>query len=198
MATALFLVSVMAGAALAGILALNLVWDHHRIWPPERRGNWQFHLTFGLFRLYCGATVAFAVFDWGSLGWDHWTRWVIGAPLLAGGAWVTVRGYLYLGLDNTYCEQKGLVTQGLYAYSRNPQYVASVLATVGLALTCNSWATLGLAAGLFFIYLVFALNEEPWLRSGYGEAYDRYMRQVPRFLDERSILRARDALARAL
>ena len=139
----------------------------------------------------------FALLDWGSLGWEHWTRGAIGFPLLAVGALLTLRGYLRAGLNNTYCEADGLVTQGLYAYSRNPQYVASVVATFGLAIVANSWLTLFLAAGLFFVYLLFALNEEPWLRRGYGEAYDEYPSTTPRFLDERSFLRAREALVRA-
>ena len=198
LSTIALIVAVASGVVLCSLLGLALITDRFRIWPPQERGNWQFHLSFGLFRVYCGATILFALLDWGSMGWDHWTRLLIGVPVLAIGSIVTVRGYLWLGLDNTYCEAHGLVTTGLYAYSRNPQYVASVLATFGLAITANSWLTLFLAAGLFFVYFCFALNEEPWLRRGYGKAYDEYARTTPRFLDERSFLRAREALVRAL
>jgi len=198
MSLAVLWVAVASGVLLSGILGLGLVSERLRIWPPAERGNWQFHVSFGLFRLYCGTTILFALLDWGSLGWDHWSRWVIALPVLAIGSWVTVRGYLLAGLRNTYCEADGLVTHGLYEYSHNPQYVASVVAAFGLAVTTNSWLALFLAAGLFFVYLMFALNEEPWLRSGYGKAYDEYASNTPRFLDERSFLRAKDALARAL
>ena len=193
-----FAIASVAGVLLAGVLALSLVRRDLGLWPPAKRGSWQFHLTFGLFRVFCGATTVAALLDWGTLGWDHWSRLVIGLPLLAVGAFITVRGYLWLGLRNTYCEADGLVTGGLYEYSRNPQYVASVAATVGLALTANSIWTLGLAGGLFLLYLLFALNEEPWLREGYGEDYDRYAQDVPRFVDERTLIRAREKLAEAL
>lgn len=53
------------------------------------------------------------------MDWDHWTRLIPGLPLLMLGAWITVRGYFYLGLDNTHGERGGLVTGGLYRYSRN-------------------------------------------------------------------------------
>jgi len=191
-------VALAAGAALAATLVYSLLNRELEIWPPAARGSWQFHLSFGLFRAFCGATTVFALLDWGSMGWDHWSRLAVGLPVLVVGAVVTVRGYLWLGIDNTYCEADGLVTGGLYAYSRNPQYVASVAATVGLAITTGSWITLLLALALFGLYTLFALNEEPWLREGYGEAYDEYARQVPRFLDERSLIRAREKLADAL
>lgn len=193
-----FAVALAAGAALALVLALSLFRRDLGIWPPPHKGSWQFHLSFGLFRVFCGATVLHALFDWGSLGWDHWSRLAIGLPVMLAGAYVTVRGYLWLGLDNTYCEADGLVTGGLYEYSRNPQYVASVIATLGLALTANSWTTLLLAGALFGLYTLFALNEEPWLREGYGEDYDRYAEKTPRFLDERSVIRARERLVDAL
>jgi len=191
-------IAVAAGVGLAAALLLSLVARRLEIWPPARRGGWQFHLTFGLFRVFCGATVLAALLDWGAMGWDHWSRLAVGLPVLIAGAYVTVRGYLWLGIDNTYCEADGLVTGGLYAYSRNPQYVASVLATVGLAVTAGSWAGFGLAAALFGLYTLFALNEEPWLRAGYGEAYEEYASRTPRFLDERSLARAKEKLAEAI
>ena len=145
MTLAVLLIALTSGGLLALLLGLALVWGRFRIWPPEERGNWQFHISFGLFRVYCGAVVVFALLDWGSLGWDHWTRGAIGFPLLAIGSVLTLRGYLRAGLRNTYCEADGLVTRGLYAYSRNPQYVASVVATFGLAVVTDSWLTLFLA-----------------------------------------------------
>ena len=43
---------------------------------------------------------------------------------------------------------------------------------------------------LFALYLLFALNEERWLKGGYGRAFLDYMETVPRFLDERTFRRA--------
>ena len=49
-------------------------------------------------------------------------------------------GYFNLGLGNTYCGADGLVTGGLYRFSRNPQYTASIIGLVGLSIGANSIA----------------------------------------------------------
>ena len=190
--------TLAAAVALGGLLGYAFINRSFEFWPAPDKRSWQFNTAFGLFRIFCGGTVVFAALDWGSLGWDHWSRLAIGTPLMLGAFAVTLRGYLFLGIDNTYCAQDGLVTGGLYAYSRNPQYVSSVLATVGLAIFADSAITLGLAAVLFVLYTLFALNEERWLHEGYGERFARYMQEVPRFLDIRSFRRAREALVEAL
>mgnify|MGYP006272071841 CR=1 FL=1 len=184
--------------ALGGLLALALVKEGLVFWPAPGKKSWQFRVAFGLFRVFCGATIIFALTDWGSMGWEHWSRLAIGAPLMVGAFAATIYGYFFLGLDNTYCEADGLVTRGVYAYSRNPQYVASVLATVGLALTTGSWGGLLLAGVLLAIYTLFALNEERWLWENYGYAFGRYVKRTPRFVDGRSIRLARNKLAEAL
>jgi protein-S-isoprenylcysteine O-methyltransferase Ste14 len=185
----LLCVALGAAAIESLLLAISMVRPDFEFWPPPGNRSWQKKVFFGLFRVFCGATILVALFDWGSMGWDHWTRLVPGLPLLVLGAWITVRGYLYLGLDNTYGERGGLVTGGLYRYSRNPQYVASVAATLGLGLVTNSWLALLLTGILFALYLLFALNEERWLKGGYGRAFLDYMERVPRFLDQRTLRR---------
>jgi protein-S-isoprenylcysteine O-methyltransferase Ste14 len=193
------LITALASAsALGGLLAYAFFRPDFAFWPPPRRDGWRFRLSFGLFRAFCGATILFAVLDFDSMVWEHWSRIAVGLPLMLAFFWITLRGYLYLGLDNTYGARDGLVTGGLYAYSRNPQYVSSVLATVGLAITAGSPLTFLLAAVLLALYTLFALNEERWLRASYGQSFIEYMRSAPRFLDARSFLRAKRDLQRAL
>jgi len=197
MAIAAYLVlafTLLSGALLGALLLQAFFRRRSGFWPSPK-GSREHALAFGLFRAFCGGTVVFALLDWGSLGWDHWSRIALGAPLMLGAFAVTLRGYAFLGIDNTYCAQDGLVTGGIYAYSRNPQYVSSVLATVGLAIFAGSWGTFFLAGALFVLYLLFALNEERWLHASYGERFAQYMREAPRFLDARSFRRAREALA---
>ncbi len=195
---AALIAAIGGGAVLSALLGLALVERRFVFWPAPARDSWQFVTAFGLFRLFCGATIVFALADWGSLGWDHWSRLAVGVPLMLGAFAATLHGYGFLGLDNTYCAADGLVTDGVYTYTRNPQYVSSVLATVGLGLTANSFGGLLLALALLAIYLLFALNEERWLWSNYGFAFGRYAARTPRFVDARSVRRAKDALARAI
>lgn len=185
-------VALGSALLLSGYLSLNLRLPQLDLWPSAN--GWRHHTAFGLFRLFCGATVVFALSEVWVNGWGHWSRYVLGLPIMVMSFGITLWGYRFLGLDNTYCESDGLVTGGMYAYSRNPQYVTSVLATIGLGIASGSWLTLGLAAILFVIYFLFVLNEERWLLQGYGRAFREYMHQTPRFVDERSLIRMRNAI----
>lgn len=193
-----FAVALAAAALLAGFLVRALVAESFAFWPPPRARCWQDYAFWGLFRLHCAAIALTAFFDGGTLEWEHWTRLAVGVPMLAGFLGLTLYGYGFLGLDNTYGRRAGLVTRGLYAYTRNPQYLASVAATAGLAITFNSPLTLLLAAALLGLYALFALNEERWLTARYGRAYADYAARVPRFLDLRSFARLGRVLAERL
>ncbi len=177
---------------LGGYFSLNLRLLRLGLWPSAK--GWRHHTAFGLFRLFCGATVVFALFEVCVNGWGHWVRYALGVPIMVLSFGVTLWGYRFLGLDNTYYESDGLVTGDMYAYSRNPQYVTSALATVGLGVASGTWITLALAVAPFVIYFLFVLNEERWLLQGYGRAFQDYMQSPPRFVDERSLMRVRDAI----
>lgn len=183
--TASLFVAVVAALALGSHLSLSLRRPDLGLWPAA--DGWKHHLAFGLFRLFCGATVVFALCEVAVNGWGHWLRYAIGVPLMVIAFGITLWGYRFLGLDNTYCESGGLVTGGMYEYSRNPQYVTSVLATVGLGIASGSVLTLVFAVVLFALYFLFVLNEERWLLRGYGDAFHAYMQSTPRFVDRRSL-----------
>jgi len=198
MGDVVFALALAAAAGLAGFLILALVLDGFAFWPPPRERSWQDYAFWGLFRLHCLAIGLTALLDAGTLDWAHWTRLAVGIPVMTGFLGLTLYGYGFLGLDNTYGRRAGLVTSGIYALSRNPQYLASVAGTLGLAVTFDSPLTLLLAAVLLGVYALCALNEERWLLARYGWAYADYAARVPRFLDHRTLIRARRALAERL
>ena len=193
-----FAVALGAAAVLSGFLVVALVIDGFSFWPPPREKSWQEYTFWGLFRLHCVAIALTAFLDAGTLDWDHWTRLMVGIPTMVGFLGLTLYGYGFLGLDNTYGKRAGLVTSGIYELTRNPQYLASVAGTIGLAITFNSPLTLLLAAVLLGVYALCALNEERWLMARYGDRYADYASHVPRFLDLRTVTRARRALAERL
>jgi protein-S-isoprenylcysteine O-methyltransferase Ste14 len=80
-------------------------------------------------------------------------------------------------------EPPDVVRTGPYRYSRNPMYVGVVAAIFGHALLYRSRPVLvyGACAAIVF-YLVVVLLEEPHLRKARGEAYQAYLRRVPRWL----------------
>jgi protein-S-isoprenylcysteine O-methyltransferase Ste14 len=80
------------------------------------------------------------------------------------------------------------VTTGLYRYSRNPQYVASIIGFTGLAIAVGTPETIMLSALAILVYTLLPYAEEPWLEKAYGEAYRAYEARTPRFLSISKLL----------
>lgn len=80
-------------------------------------------------------------------------------------------------------EPEELVTGGIYAYVRNPMYVAVILVVTGQAFLLRSVAVLWWAAGCWIGFHTRAVrDEEPHLAEKHGDAYERYRTTVPRWL----------------
>jgi len=103
---------------------------------------------------------------------------------------------LDLGTDETAGLEGDLRTDGWYRYSRNPQYVAYMAATVGFAVFAATPLAIGMCLPLLALWVVLPVTEEPWLREQYGEDYERYAERVPLFLGLAS-LRALTATGQA-
>jgi len=76
---------------------------------------------------------------------------------------------------------QGLVTDGPYAYSGNPQYVGFVLFTVGMTLYGPTLITVPMGIILCIAYYLLAAKEEKELHETFGDSYREYSRKVPRF-----------------
>jgi len=76
-----------------------------------------------------------------------------------------------------------LVVRGLYRHVRNPMYVGVLLVITGWALLFQSLRVLGygVVVALFFHLFVVAV-EEPSLRGRFGDSYERYCREVGRWV----------------
>ena len=75
-----------------------------------------------------------------------------------------------------------LATGGLYAHTRNPLYLGSLILAIGFALASRSWWVGGGIVLLFFaIYLPVIRAEEVFLRERFPQ-FEDYARQVPRLL----------------
>lgn len=92
---------------------------------------------------------------------------------------------------------EGLVTEGLYAHSRNPMYVGNLFILIGVALVSNSWGCVAIAVPLFcFVYACIVSAEERYLLEKFGEGYRSYMCTVPRWFPRLNGLRATFAQTR--
>jgi protein-S-isoprenylcysteine O-methyltransferase Ste14 len=183
-----FACGLTAGLILDLLLLRTLLAPPFRIWPTPEPGSWQSLTFWGLFRGSWLATFVIAALDWNATPLLDWTRYIVALPLGLSGLFVTVSGYFNLGLGNTYCGADGLVTGGLYRFSRNPQYTASIIGLIGLSLGANSILTIVMAMVLVGAYVMMALVEEDWLKQLYGAPYRDYCRETARFLDMQELI----------
>ncbi len=75
-----------------------------------------------------------------------------------------------------------MIDTGLYAYSRNPIYVADALILAGVALR---WDLAGLVLVPVFVWVItqrFIAGEEAGLRARFGPAFDAYAARVKRWV----------------
>lgn len=76
-----------------------------------------------------------------------------------------------------------LVTHGPYAVSRNPIYLALILAYCGLAIAATTmWAFLILPGLVYVLTHGVIMREEAYLEAKFGDPYRDYLKRVPRWL----------------
>jgi len=76
-----------------------------------------------------------------------------------------------------------LVTDGIYARSRNPMYVSLLLLFAAIAVFANSaWFALLLVIYLVMLRFGVVAREERYLERKFGETYDAYRAHVRRWL----------------
>ena len=75
-----------------------------------------------------------------------------------------------------------VVRLGPFSIVRNPLYVFSFLAVLGIGLESGMFSLIALLCGAYVLYypLVVA-REEAFLKNKFGEAYEVYLREVPRW-----------------
>jgi protein-S-isoprenylcysteine O-methyltransferase Ste14 len=179
---AIFIAAFLALSALNTLLLLTLFSRRIKLWPTPGKGSWQNYTFWPLFRGGLGLTLLLGALSVKPEINPHWAHLAVGVPMMVLGFGVLVYSYFNLGLKNTYGSDAGLVTTGLYKYSRNPQCVASILGFTGLAIAANSAPVMVLCGLAAMVYILMPFTEEPWLRARYGAAFDAYARATPRFI----------------
>ena len=80
-------------------------------------------------------------------------------------------------------KNEALATAGPYRFTRNPLYVGSLISGLGAALTTgNDWLLLAIPVLFLPLYHGMIKREERGLLEMYGDAYEKYMGQVPRYI----------------
>jgi protein-S-isoprenylcysteine O-methyltransferase Ste14 len=113
-------------------------------------------------------------------------RQVVGAVLLFGGLLLQAAAMLHLGaswrigIDES--ARPGLVTGGLYRFTRNPIYFALIAALAGYTLLLPTLLSALILVGACVAIRQQILEEESYLVRTYGEQYRSYARRVGRLL----------------
>jgi protein-S-isoprenylcysteine O-methyltransferase Ste14 len=105
--------------------------------------------------------------------------WVGGVSAVLGAAWfLAAAGQLYWNKFR----RKGLVTTGLYAFSRHPQYTALALLGLGTLLMWPRFMVLVAYVAMLFVYRYLAALEERRCEAEFGQAYRDYQARTPPIL----------------
>ena len=102
-------------------------------------------------------------------------RYVIGTALVS-------LGVVLHFISKAYLEQnRRLTVAGPYRFSRNPFYLANLLAEMGLLVIIGSWwVAVPYLLAWFWIYGVTIRREEATLFELFGEGFEEYRSKVPR------------------
>jgi protein-S-isoprenylcysteine O-methyltransferase Ste14 len=131
-----------------------------------------------------------AAFDWPNIGVRPlfhseavaWTGvlFCLAGLLLLLWSLMSFRQSFRIGIDTDHPDKP--IVDGVFAFSRNPIYVAFVMILIGEFLIFPYWISLIFlvaAAGLIHRQV---LREEDYLKGHYGEAYEQYCHRVRRYL----------------
>ena len=152
---------------------------------PLGEKNWRFYAFWGTEQGHNLALLGLGYLQFGELGLPRWAS-LLGGLLFVGGFVIVIIATFDLGVDQTQGMTGELRTDGLYRYTRNPQYVGYIPATVGFALIVDAPFVVPLCGLLVVRWLILPLAEEPWLREQFGAEYEAYMNEVPRFVGLRT------------
>jgi protein-S-isoprenylcysteine O-methyltransferase Ste14 len=118
----------------------------------------------------------------------------VGALFLLGGIALMVAAQLDLGaswrvgMDES--SRPGLVTTGLYRFSRNPIYLSLFVSLIGLIVLLPTWLTIGVALASVAGIHNQVREEERFLYRTYGDEFVAYARRVGRFVPGLGTIRA--------
>jgi protein-S-isoprenylcysteine O-methyltransferase Ste14 len=90
--------------------------------------------------------------------------------------------FVVFGWRKIYKAKEKLVTTGIYAQTRHPQYLGFLLLTGGVVFLWPTFSTLLMWPILLFLYHRLAEEEGQKLEAKFGKDYLEYKKSVPRFL----------------
>ena len=147
-------------------------------------------LPFALFYFYIVFSVAFNLptvsnqefFHSGIISWVGVLLCLTGLLLILLSL-VSLGRSFRVGIDSDHPDK--LVTNGAFAYSRNPIYVAFAFILLGQFLIFSNWILLLYLGAAIWLFHRQVLREEDFLKQHYGEEFLEYCNRSPGILSRR-------------
>lgn len=176
---------VLAATGIASTVVASIMFQV-QLWPPGS-DTWKAGLHWGLVGIVDVCMLALAFLRWNTWVFPRPSSLAVGVVLSLLGAAV----FLTASREMSGAETAGQVPatlhmDGLYARSRNPQYVGMIVGLIGFALLANARSVLVLSTMYIGWLALLPHAEEPWLQNQFGEDYERYCDRVPRFVGRRT------------
>ena len=72
-----------------------------------------------------------------------------------------------------------IITSGVYSTVRHPQYLAGMLAHIGISFLCSAWLSLFSTPLMILLVFLISKKEETELTMEFGNEYSSYKKRVP-------------------
>ena len=174
-------VTAVSCVAVAAIIVWSAARPERPLWPPLHFGWPARIVTWTVTVIAIGAAYLAGRMSWNDWDWPVWIRWYVGFPLAFVASSASSYAILKLGLDQSMGANRRLVTDGVFALTRNPTYIANLALCLGWILLAASWPAAIGAGSLAALYLFAVPFEEKWLARTYGQAYAAYCARVKRW-----------------
>ena len=164
-----------------GAIIWSIKFPEKSLWPPKTYTIWTPYIIWAPTFVLFGTMIALGVMGWGQISIPLFIKYGIGSLLILVGNGIVWFEVFKFGVAQTGGAVGKLKTDGLYRFSRNPQYVGDILMILGWVLV--SAAPFAILVGMFAVTVLIAapFSEEPWLKKCYGADYEHYLKATRRF-----------------
>lgn len=170
------------GAIYFAVFLWSALFPTRRLWPPQSYSGLTAAIIWLGDLVILGAALWLGVSGWNDIGLPDWVRFGPGLAAFILGNLMIWPAMIRFGFNQNFGAKGELMKDGLYRYSRHPQYMAIIISAIGWALLSASVSVLPVLAGAVAAVIAAPFAEEPWLQETYGDQYTAYRRRTPRFI----------------
>jgi protein-S-isoprenylcysteine O-methyltransferase Ste14 len=110
-------------------------------------------------------------------------HFVLSLVFLIPGVFFGIGGVREVGLETAETHRpECVITSGLYAHVRHPQYLGGMLSHIGITFLISGLYSLFVTPFMILLNVLFCWKEEKELAREFGEEFENYKKKVPMFI----------------